>query len=284
MRRSGARRAAATTPSRSTPRSERVDSLTSNIGHLLWSGIVPAERVDVIVDQLMGEELWSGWGVRTMSAGDGGYNPLAYHNGTVWPHDNSLIASGLARYGRWPEALRIVRRLLNASSYFDHQLPEVFAGFSRTDDAVPDPVPDRRAPAGLGRRCAGAAPPAPARAAAGPAAARARHDRPGRHSLLGRRASPHRGARVRQEPGTCNSRTGVSRSNRREDRNPLPGVVPGPAVGLRRDRVGRLAARRRPGRGRPRRHALRLGRLLHEGEARLRLSGGAVGRDRQVRH
>ena len=81
-----------------------------------------------------------------MSAGDGGYNPLAYHNGTVWPHDNSLIASGLARYGRWPEALRIVRRLLNASSYFDHQLPEVFAGFSRTDTPFPIPYPTAARP------------------------------------------------------------------------------------------------------------------------------------------
>jgi glycogen debranching enzyme len=125
---------------------QRVDSLTSNIGHLLWSGIVPPERVDAIVDQLMGEELWSGWGVRTMSAGDAGYNPLAYHNGTVWPHDNSLIAWGLARYGRWAEAQRIVRRLLNASSYFDHQLPEVFAGFTRTDTPFPIPYPTAARP------------------------------------------------------------------------------------------------------------------------------------------
>jgi glycogen debranching enzyme len=125
---------------------ERVDSLTSNIGHLLWSGIVPARRVDQIVDQLMGEDLWSGWGVRTMSAGDAGFNPLAYHDGTVWPHDNSLIAWGLARYGRWPEAQRIVRRLLNASSYFDHQLPEVFAGFSRTDTPFPIPYPTAARP------------------------------------------------------------------------------------------------------------------------------------------
>src|SRR5438552_11030297 len=70
----------------------KVDSLCSNIGHLLWSGIVPPHRVDAIVDQLMGDELWSGWGVRTMSTGDAGYNPLSYHNGTIWPHDNSLVA------------------------------------------------------------------------------------------------------------------------------------------------------------------------------------------------
>src|SRR5262249_32002893 len=77
-----------------------VDSLCSNIGHLLGSGIAPPNRVDAIVDQLMGDELWSGWGVRTMSTADAAYNPLAYHNGTVWPHDNSIIAAGLARYGR----------------------------------------------------------------------------------------------------------------------------------------------------------------------------------------
>jgi glycogen debranching enzyme len=116
----------------------RVDSLTSNIGHLLWSGIVPAERADAIVDQLMGDELWSGWGVRTMSTGDAAFNPLSYHDGTVWPHDNSLIAWGLARYARWPEAHRIARRMLNAAGHFSNQLPEVFAGFSRS--ATPFPI------------------------------------------------------------------------------------------------------------------------------------------------
>jgi glycogen debranching enzyme len=80
----------------------RIDSLCSTVGHLLWSGIVAPERVDAVVDKLMGEELWSGWGVRTMSSADAGFNPLEYHNGTVWPHDNSLIAWGLARYDRWP--------------------------------------------------------------------------------------------------------------------------------------------------------------------------------------
>jgi glycogen debranching enzyme len=119
----------------------RVDSLCSNMGHLLWNGIVPPERVDAVVDQLMGEALWSGWGVRTMSSVDAGFNPLEYHTGTVWPHDNSLIAWGLARYDRWPEAYRIIRRTLNAAAYFDHQLPEVFAGFSRTETPFPIPYP-----------------------------------------------------------------------------------------------------------------------------------------------
>jgi glycogen debranching enzyme len=118
-----------------------VDSLCSNIGHLLWSGIVPPERLDAVADRLMGESLWSGWGVRTMSTADAGFNPLEYHNGTVWPHDNSLIAWGLAREGRWPEAHRIVRRLIEASRWFDHQLPEVFAGFPRSETPFPIPYP-----------------------------------------------------------------------------------------------------------------------------------------------
>jgi glycogen debranching enzyme len=124
----------------------RVDSLCSNAGQLLWSGIVKPERVDALVDRLMGEELWSGWGVRTMSTADAGYNPLTYHNGTVWPHDSSLIAWGLARYERWPEAYRIVRRLLDAARFFDHQLPEVFAGFARAETPFPVPYPTSSKP------------------------------------------------------------------------------------------------------------------------------------------
>jgi glycogen debranching enzyme len=124
----------------------QVDSLCSNIGHLLWSGIVKPDRVDQVVDRLMGPDLWSGWGVRTMSSADGGFNPLSYHNGTVWPHDNSLIAWGLARYSRWPEAQRIVRRMLNAAGHFDYQLPEVFAGLPRADTPFPIAYPTAARP------------------------------------------------------------------------------------------------------------------------------------------
>jgi glycogen debranching enzyme len=123
-----------------------VDALTSNVGHLLWSGIVPTRRLDAVVDRLMGERLWSGWGVRTMSTEDRAYNPLSYHNGTVWPHDNSLIAWGLARYGRWPEAHRIVRRMLEAASYFGHELPEVFAGLPRAQTPFPIAYPTAARP------------------------------------------------------------------------------------------------------------------------------------------
>ena len=124
----------------------KVDSLCSNIGHLLWSGIVPPHRVDAIVDQLMGDELWSGWGVRTMSTEDAGYNPLSYHNGTVWPHDNSLIAAGLARYARWPEAQRITQRMLTAAQHFSYQLPEVFAGMRRSETPFPIAYPTAARP------------------------------------------------------------------------------------------------------------------------------------------
>jgi glycogen debranching enzyme len=125
---------------------QRVDSMCSNMGHLLWSGIVPSERADAVVDRLMGDGLWSGWGVRTMSAEDAAYNPLAYHNGTVWPHDNSLIALGLARYRRWPETQQIVQRLLEAAAYFGHQLPEVFSGLPRAETPFPIAYPTAARP------------------------------------------------------------------------------------------------------------------------------------------
>jgi glycogen debranching enzyme len=123
-----------------------VDSMCSNMGHLLWSGIVSPGRVTQVVDQLMGDALWSGWGVRTMSAEDRAYSPLSYHNGTVWPHDNSLIAWGLMRYARWPEAQRIVQRMLEAASFFDHELPEVFAGLPRTQTPFPIAYPTAARP------------------------------------------------------------------------------------------------------------------------------------------
>src|SRR5436190_21522908 len=115
-----------------------VDSLCSNIGHLLWSGIVSEERAARIVESLMSDQLRSGWGLRTMSTEDTGYSPLSYHTGTVWPHDNSLIAAGLAQYGYREEALRIVQQMLEAAVFFDFELPEVFAGLPR--DTTPFPI------------------------------------------------------------------------------------------------------------------------------------------------
>ena len=125
---------------------QRVDSLCSNIGHLLWSGIVPPERVDAIARRLMGKELWSGRGIRTMSTGDAAYNPLAYHNGTVWPHDTSLCAWGLSRSGHAGDVDLIARRLLQSARYFDWSLPEVFAGFHRDETPFPIAYPTAARP------------------------------------------------------------------------------------------------------------------------------------------
>src|SRR5262249_44732886 len=80
-------------------------------------------------DHLMSPRMFSGWGIRSMAMGEGGYNPIEYHNGTVWPHDSSFIAAGLARYGFRQEAAEIIAGLFEASLFFDHRLPEVFAGY-----------------------------------------------------------------------------------------------------------------------------------------------------------
>jgi glycogen debranching enzyme len=124
----------------------RVDTLTSNIGHLLWSGIAEEEKAASCVQHLLGERLFSGWGVRTMAEGEGGYNPIGYHQGTVWPHDNSLIALGLRRYGYDEAASRLARSILEASEYFLGRLPETFAGYDRDQTRFPVEYPTACSP------------------------------------------------------------------------------------------------------------------------------------------
>jgi glycogen debranching enzyme len=124
----------------------QVDSLTSNIGHLLWSGILDDEYAAAVVRHLMGDALYSGWGVRTMAVGDAGYNPIEYHNGTVWPHDNSLIAAGLRRYGYDDEAARIASALVRSSPYFGYRMPEVFAGCAAARTHGPVAYPTASSP------------------------------------------------------------------------------------------------------------------------------------------
>jgi glycogen debranching enzyme len=119
----------------------RVDSLGSSAGHLLWSGLVSAQRARAVAEWLMSEELFSGWGVRTMAEGEGGYDPDSYHNGSVWPHDNALIACGLRRYGLLDEVDRISTAILEATPYLDHRLPEVFAGYPRSEVSEPVELP-----------------------------------------------------------------------------------------------------------------------------------------------
>jgi glycogen debranching enzyme len=117
-------------------------ALASNQGHLLWAQAVPAERAAAIRDALMSERAYSGWGVRTLSAGELAFNPLGYHTGSVWPHDNGLLAAGLRGYGLDAAFLRVFEDLLDAAGRFaDHRLPELFAGLPRSGDEDPVPYP-----------------------------------------------------------------------------------------------------------------------------------------------
>jgi glycogen debranching enzyme len=125
---------------------DRVDALCSNLGHILWSGIAPRHRAPTLVERLLSDELWSGWGVRTMATSDRAYNPLAYHRGTVWPHDTSLAAWGLMRYGFWEESRTLVEALFTAAQWFDWSLPEVFAGFDRRETPFPIVYPTAARP------------------------------------------------------------------------------------------------------------------------------------------
>ena len=124
----------------------QVDSLTSNIGHLLWSGIVDTSKAKAVVKHLMGPRLFSGWGVRTMAEGEARYNPIGYHVGTVWPFDNSFIAWGLRRYGFKAEAAAIVAGILEAAEVFDGRLPEAFGGYQRSTTMYPVQYPTACSP------------------------------------------------------------------------------------------------------------------------------------------
>jgi glycogen debranching enzyme len=117
----------------------RVDSCASNMGHCLWSGIVDEDKAPLVAERLLGPDMFSGWGVRTLSNAMRAYDPVSYHNGAVWPHDNALIAAGLMRYGFVEEAQRIAVALLEAAAEFGGRLPELFCGFGR--DEYPEPVP-----------------------------------------------------------------------------------------------------------------------------------------------
>lgn len=105
---------------------------SSNAGHTLMAGIIPADRAERLVAGLMSRAFFSGWGIRTIPVGEARYNPMAYHNGSVWPHDNALIGLGLARYGFKDEAARLFSGLFDAALYADlRRLPELFCGFAR---------------------------------------------------------------------------------------------------------------------------------------------------------
>ena len=113
-------------------------SVASNPGHMLWSGIVPPDRASRVVSRLIQPDMWSGWGIRTLSAKHPSYNPYSYQNGSVWPHDNGLIAQGFKRYGYADQANAVAKDVLGAASFFMlNQLPELYAGVQRDDGNFP---------------------------------------------------------------------------------------------------------------------------------------------------
>jgi glycogen debranching enzyme len=116
-----------------------IDSLTSNVGHCLWSGIVAPDRTARLAELLTSPEMFTGWGVRTLASSMAAYNPMSYHNGSVWPHDSAIVAAGLKRSGHDDEALLVASGILEAAEQFDGRLPELMCGFDRT--AFPSPVP-----------------------------------------------------------------------------------------------------------------------------------------------
>jgi glycogen debranching enzyme len=123
-----------------------VDALASNMGHCLWSGIVDEDKAAAVGDRLLSPELFSGWGIRTLATSMTAYNPVSYHNGSVWPHDSALAAAGLARYGLLDHAHRVVGGLLSAAAAHRGRLPELFAGFSIAEHDEPAPYPSSCSP------------------------------------------------------------------------------------------------------------------------------------------
>ncbi len=123
-----------------------IDSLTSNMGHCLWTGIVDEEKAPVVAAKLMSQEMFSGWGVRTLATTMGGFNPISYHCGSVWPHDTAIVAAGLARYGMMEQAQRLVGALLEAAVHLGGRLPELFSGLDRSELGSPVRYPTSCSP------------------------------------------------------------------------------------------------------------------------------------------
>lgn len=124
-----------------------VDALASNAGHCLWSGIVDEHRADAVAERLLAQDMFSGWGIRTMGTEEGGYNPIGYHTGSVWPHDSAIIADGLLRSGHHAKASRVIEGLIDAAGRFEqYRLPELFGGYSRSEYRFPVEYPTACSP------------------------------------------------------------------------------------------------------------------------------------------
>ncbi len=123
-----------------------IDSLTSNIGHCLWTGIVDEDKARQVAAKLVSPAMFSGWGVRTLASDSGGYNPISYHCGSVWPHDTAIVAAGLARYGFDGAAQTLILSLLDAAMAQGGRLPELFSGLDRGELSVPVGYPTSCSP------------------------------------------------------------------------------------------------------------------------------------------
>ncbi len=123
-----------------------IDGIGSNQGHCLWTGIVDEEKAPLVARCLMSPGMFSGWGIRTLSSDNLGYNPISYHCGSVWPHDNALCAAGLMRYGFVEEAHRVMRGMVDAAPWFGDLLPELFAGMPRAGLGFPVSYPTSCSP------------------------------------------------------------------------------------------------------------------------------------------
>jgi glycogen debranching enzyme len=123
-----------------------IDALASNMAHLLWTGIVPQQRAAAIAGRLLSPDLFSGWGVRTLGTSMTAYNPLSYHNGSVWPHDSAIALAGLARYGHLTEARTLAEGLIACAMPTEGRLPELFAGIDRQELAIPVSYPSSCSP------------------------------------------------------------------------------------------------------------------------------------------
>ena len=119
----------------------RVDGMASNMAHLLWCDVPSRDEAAQVALHLAGPEMASGWGLRTLSRRMGGYNPISYHVGSVWPHDTAIACEGLRRYGLDGAALKLADDLISAMALFDHRLPELFGGHDREPGDTPTPYP-----------------------------------------------------------------------------------------------------------------------------------------------
>jgi glycogen debranching enzyme len=120
------------------PDKRPIATVASNAGHCLWSGIADSDKAARVVSRFLQADMWSGWGIRTLSAENPAYNPFSYQLGSVWPHDNGIIAAGFKRYGFADEANRLARDIFEAASYFNaYRLPELYAGLPREPGSFP---------------------------------------------------------------------------------------------------------------------------------------------------